>query len=1106
METLSLETLLLQFQVADNEVLGAAETELARRTREAQDGLLGELVEIFQLSQQYAVRAMCAILIPKRINDNWSSIPLESRLVTRDELLQLYLHESDQTFIDKLTSMIIAVFKFHLDDDGWPSVIDFTIQSLGAEENIQILGMNLFCRLLEAAENHGNTSAVAELHKNMSGYLELLTSIFSLTTNNPRLDAAIDSLGQVCAFITVEDAPMFQQAMQLANDLIPSISENQLESLLESNGIIFVEPLWKMKDVFSQALNHICDVAVHPECVPSLRNIAWSVVGIGVKSHMKAIAKMESVPHLIELLRNGVESHCEELFQDVAQSGNEDTYHADDNDEDDEDGDNEDPFAYRIFEILHEKAPVELYLSQLIEIATAWQESENPFLRRAACELFSLGVKHKQRKIRSNSELLHTIMEIASRGLRDSDYRVQIAAALLVAQIAEHCEPQAQDHHEVVMEALLQCLASSMPTAQESACIAMEEFLRGMSSAVVAPYLESIMSTLTTLVSSAAHEAVLSCLASVADAAGETFGQYLDGVVDHLGGLVTDVDHDNYTLSCQAMDTIGKIVKSLPAAAVQCHMEGFVQASLTVMREIDEPEVKISAFSMYEDFSGVVGEDFSVTFNDILPNVYASATIPDHEHFGESERVLSFGEDESRSYAPSDDEEGLANVAIDGLYEVSHAFDLIATLLTNCPVSMIPQLETIERICAEVETSRKFSISYVRGACMNVNCALAASYMAAAGITDWEAGLPISNAIDEEIMIKLNSRAKKVLNFVHKEKSLTQTTDTMHFFNKMVGIAGPYLLVDNDLLLSILTTARNVIAEETLCQRRAITLKTSSEDDDTQELLYALVEQGLECIPLVAQALGQSFQEHVEEMLGVMASVLTVGARDKPGDEEEEEEWEAPVFQRATVLGGTAEIVEAMGTSISEVCQQCFDFVFPYLYDGDDEVHGNALHAVGFLVQNGNSGLLSQCNPVLEHLETVLSVDDFSIAGLDHILDNAIGCYGRILKRALADSTSNNDVEAVLSTLSGMVDLVLMAILNLFPEDSEPDEVVDALEIILQLLSQTQNNDTTCAHLEEIAEYIEHTNEQNEYEEPDEFMRIQSEIRSHLQTVQGGES
>lgn len=128
----TLEVVLTQLTVPDNETIAEAEALLARMIKESPHCLLPDLTEVLQGSTYEPTRLMASSVMKRTIKANpgrWHRMPLEMRSVVKEALLGSVASDPSVLVQHHVSSLISSVAKYDAAIDEWPRLFELLFES-----------------------------------------------------------------------------------------------------------------------------------------------------------------------------------------------------------------------------------------------------------------------------------------------------------------------------------------------------------------------------------------------------------------------------------------------------------------------------------------------------------------------------------------------------------------------------------------------------------------------------------------------------------------------------------------------------------------------------------------------------------------------------------------------------------------------------------------------------------------------------------------------------------------------------------------------------------------------------------------------------------------
>ncbi|EDQ92037.1 uncharacterized protein MONBRDRAFT_35836 [Monosiga brevicollis MX1] len=593
-------------------------------------------------------------------------------------------------------------------------------------------------------------------------------------------------------------------------------------------------------------------------------------------------------------------------------------------------------------------------------------------------------------------------MALVQNGMQDSARTVRSAACVCLTALAQHCTPEITEYHETVLPAIMGCVQDSDNEVQERACVALEQFLDSMESDVE-PYLPSIMDLLNVLtgMSLDAHQTAVSCLGALALACPEAFRTYVDPVMGHLKSLLGMRELDQLPLLCQALDTAGLVASCCPRSQAEAgsgHVQDMFTAVLQVIREVDDPDVRVASFTMFGSFARLLEDSFAPCLPTIMPLVLNSTRAAGvHRTVVPQIPVSLSGLGNEDDEDDEDDDGFIGAVHTSEMPEAEAAMQLLAALAKFCRLHFGPYLAQGFEACARCVADRyQATIPSLLASTYKASVELCITQMAIAlqnpdlDAQLWTPSFPAQPPLTEELQSPISHTTALLLQALQGEEDKEVACDQLEALHRHLQGCGPYALAAPGHVDAVQGLLLGFVGRRAKCQvedyeHEAIDPDEDPDDEESlAELEMLLMEYVGECIVALVKALGPSGTALATTFLQPLSYYVRPRRATAP--------------ERNFCIGTVAEMIEGLESGAQPIERDLYTLIQPCLRDSDAEICGNAVYAAGLLMEHGTEAIQSTVPELMGVLLGMVQVAPDDEEGL-HARDNAMGCASRILAR-----------------------------------------------------------------------------------------------------------
>ena len=149
-----------------------------------------------------------------------------------------------------------------------------------------------------------------------------------------------------------------------------------------------------------------------------------------------------------------------------------------------------------------------------------------------------------------NIDEIRPIINLVLSYLEDPHPKIRYASCHCIGQIADDMKPIFQTNfHEIILPSLIKCLQDPIPRVHAHAAAAITNFVEGMSSFILKPYLTTLLTHFHEMIQngiSIVKENVISAVAATAEAAQEDFKYYYKNFIDLMFKILETHNSNEY--------------------------------------------------------------------------------------------------------------------------------------------------------------------------------------------------------------------------------------------------------------------------------------------------------------------------------------------------------------------------------------------------------------------------------------------------------------------------------------------------------------------------------------------------------------------------------
>ncbi|RLN18629.1 uncharacterized protein C2845_PM02G31000 [Panicum miliaceum] len=574
----SLELLLIQFLMPDNDARRQAEEQIRRLARDPQ--VVPALVHHLRTAKTPNVRQLAAVLLRKKITSHWPKLPLDSKASLKQALIDSITLDHSHPVRRASANVVSIIAKYAIPAGEWPELLPFLFQcSQSPQEDHREVALILFSSLTETI----GATFQSHLH-NLQPIL--LKCLQDESSSRVRI-AALKAVGSFIEY--VNDGG---DIVKMFRDFVPSILNVSRQCL--ANG---------EEDVASIAFEIFDELIESP--APLLGDSAIQIISWLAKFKASFLKKHKLVVPILQVM-------CPLLTE----TANED-----------EDSDlAADRSAAEVIDTMAINLPRHV-LAPVLEFASVSFHHINPKYREAA--VTSLGVisegccEHLKDK-------LEDCLKIVLEALKDQEQMVRGAASFALGQFAEHLQPEILSHYANVLPCILNALEDPSDEVKEKSYYALAAFCEDMGEDIL-PYLDPLICKLVMSLQSSPRnlqETCMSAIGSVAAAAEQAFTPYAEKVLEMMKGFMVLTSDEDLCARARATEVVGIVAMAVGRARVEAILPPFIEAAISGFG-LDYSELREYTHGFFSNVAEILGDSFTQYLPHAVPLVFSSCNLDD---------------------------------------------------------------------------------------------------------------------------------------------------------------------------------------------------------------------------------------------------------------------------------------------------------------------------------------------------------------------------------------------------------------------------------------------------------------------------------------------
>lgn len=935
----SLELLLIQFLMPDNDARRQAEDQIKRLSKDPQ--VVPALIHHLRTAKTPNVRQLAAVLLRKKITGHWAKLTPQLRQLVKQSLIDSITLEHSPPVRRASANVVSIIAKYAVPTGEWPDLLPFLFQcSQSVQEDHREVALILFSSLTETIGNSFRPH-FADLQS------LLLKSLQDETSTRVRV-AALKAVGSFLEF-THDEAEVIK-----FREFIPSIlnvSRQCLASGDEDVAVIafeiFDELIESPAPLLGESVRSIVqfslEVCSSPNLESSTRHQAVQIISWLAKYKFNSLKKHKLIIPILQVM-------CPLLAESTSR------------DEDDDLA--PDRAAAEVIDTMALNLSKHVF-PPVFEFASLSSKNVNPKFREAS--VTSLGIISEGCSDLMKGKL-EPILLIVLGALGDSEQMVRGAASFAMGQFAEYLQPEICDHYESVIPCLLSALEDTSDEVKEKSYYALAAFCENMGEEIL-PFLDPLMGKLLGALQSSPRnlqETCMSAIGSVATAAEKAFIPYAEKVLELMKHFMVLTNDEDLRSRARATELVGIVAMSVGRTRMEPILPPFIEAAINGYG-LEFSELREYTHGFLSNVAEILDDGFTQYLPHVVPLAFSSCNLDDGsavdvDDSDEDDSIHGFGGVSSDDEAH--DEPRVRNISIRTgvLDEKAAATQALGLFALHTKSAYAPYLE--ESLKIQIRHSTYF----------HEDVRLQA-------ITSLKHILTAAQEVYQVNYLEGAAKMKEILDSVMNIyiKTMTEDDDKEVVAQACMSVADiikelpyptiePYMprLVDATLLL---------LQENAVCQ---LVESDSEIDDDDTEHDEVLMDAVSDLLPAFAKAMGINFAPIFSKLFDPLMRFAKASR---------------PSQDRTMVVACLAEVAQDMGAPISGYVDALMPLVLKELASPEATNRRNAAFCAGELCKNGGDSALKYYADVLRCLYPLFGESEPD----DAVRDNAAGAVARMI-------------------------------------------------------------------------------------------------------------
>ncbi|KAK3222483.1 hypothetical protein Dsin_009508 [Dipteronia sinensis] len=934
----SLELLLIQFLMPDNDARRQAEEQIKRLSKDPQ--VVPALIQHLRTAKTPNVRQLAAVLLRKKITGHWAKLSPQLKHLVKQSLIESITLEHSPPVRRASANVVSIIAKYAVPAGEWPDLLPFLFQcSQSAQEEHREVALILFSSLTETIGNAFQPH-FADLQA------LLLKCLHDETSNRVRV-AALKAVGSFLEFTNdgvevVKFREFIPSILNVSRQCLASGEEDVAVIAFEIFDELIESPAPLLGDSVKSIVQFSLEVCSSQNLESNTRHQAIQIISWLAKYKSNSLKKHKLVIPILQVM-------CPLL--------------AESNDADEDDDLAPDRAAAEVIDTMALSLSKHVF-PPVFEFASVSSQNANPKYREAS--VTALGVI-SEGCMEWMKDRLEPILQIVLGALRDPEQMVRGAASFALGQFAEHLQPEIISHYETVLPCILNALEDVSDEVKEKSYYALAAFCENMGEEIL-PFLDPLMGKLLAAIQNSPRnlqETCMSAIGSVAAAAEQAFIPYAERVLELLKIFMVLTNDEDLRSRARATELLGIVAMSVGRARMEPILPPFIEAAISGFG-LDFSELREYTLGFFSNVAEIMDDGFAQYLPHVVPLAFSSCNLDDGSAVdideSDDENLNGFGGVSSDDEAHCEPRVRNISIRTGVLDEKAAATQALGLFAFHTKNSYAPYLEESFKIL--VRHSGYFHEDVRLQAVTSLKHILTAAHSI---FQSHNEGLAKAREVLDTVM---NIFIKTMIEDDDKEvvaQACMSIVDIIKDYGYMA--IEPYMsrLVDATLLL---------LREESACQQPDD--DGDIDDDDDTEHDEVLMDAVSDLLPAFAKSMGPHFAPIFAKLFDPLMK-FSKSSR--------------PMQDRTMVVACLAEVAQDMGAPIAGYVDRVMPLVLKELASSEATNRRNAAFCAGELCKNGGESTLKYYGDILRGLYPLFGESEPD----DAVRDNAAGAVARMI-------------------------------------------------------------------------------------------------------------
>ncbi|KAG5000612.1 hypothetical protein JHK87_021684 [Glycine soja] len=597
----SLELLLIQFLMPDNDARRQAEDQIKRLAKDPQ--VVPALVQHMRTAKTPNVRQLAAVLLRKKITGHWAKLSPQLKQLVMQSLIETITMEHSPPVRKASANVVSIVAKYAVPSGEWPDLLPFLFErSQSAQEDHREVALILFSSLTETI---GNT-----FRPYFTRLQDLLLKCLQDETSNRVRVAALKAVGSFLEFThdeieVIKFREFIPSILNVSRQCLASGEEDVAILAFEIFDELIESPAPLLGDSVKSIVQFSLEVCSSQNLESNTRHQAIQIISWLAKYKSSTLKKHKLITPILQVL-------CPLLAESTNETEDDDLA--------------PDRAAAEVIDTMALNIPKHVF-QPVFEFASVSCQNANPKFREAS--VTALGVI-SEGCLELMKTKLEPVLHIVLGALRDPEQMVRGAASFALGQFAEHLQPEIVSHYESVLPCILNALEDASDEVKEKSYYALAAFCENMGEDIL-PFLDPLMERLLTALQNSSRvlqETCMSAIGSIASAAEQAFIPYAERVLELMKIFMVLTNDEDLRSRARATELVGIVAMSVGRVRMEPILPPYIEAAISGFG-LEFSELREYTHGFFSNVAEILDDSFAHYLPHVVPLAFSSCNLDD---------------------------------------------------------------------------------------------------------------------------------------------------------------------------------------------------------------------------------------------------------------------------------------------------------------------------------------------------------------------------------------------------------------------------------------------------------------------------------------------